>query len=446
MEHSRTRPLLSAPVALAAALCLAPLGQSHATSPSAAPPDAAGVQLLLRDGTWIDGRIDTMDAAKCVLTRSDAGVQAKPVDIERATIVACLVGSDQGRSMEFLTQLGSGTLVFSDGQFLPGTLRTDTRPPQWEHRWVGAVTIKTDVLSEMRLVATRRAPARTDADTVLFLNGDVATGFIESIGDEILLEPTGTEPTPTEQPAQPEGAGDAAKPAAAPPTRRIQADRVAAITFAALGQPPATDPLVWTADGSIVRAKDIAFEVDSGWGFLLADPDLGTREKSKPIKIAVTRPSAILFDRSALTPLAACGAPECRPTDSSYRYETRPQVRIDAPDQSLLGLGSIEFDGPVEARFALPAPLVTVGGTVAFSAEIALVEPVPLDARTTVTVRFNGSTGETLVLDATNRRATVRVLHALSKDSALEIVINDGGNGIAGDRVVVRRGCFIRQP
>ena len=156
--------------------------------------------------------------------------------------------------------------------------------------------------------------------------------------------------------------------------------------------------------------------------------------------------ASILFDRSSLTPLAACGQPEHRPAESSYRYEARPQVRIDAPDQSLLGLGAVEFDGPVHARFTLPATVLDPGGTVAFSAELALLEPVPSDARATVTVRFSGSTGETVTLDATNRRAAVRVVHPLAKDSALEILVEDGGNGIAGDRIAVRRGCFVRQP
>ena len=31
-----------------------------------------------------------------------------------------------------------------------------------------------------------------------------------------------------------------------------------------------------------------------------------------------------------------------------------------------------------------------------------------------------------------------------AEGGALEIVVDDGGNGIAGDRVAVHRGCFIR--
>lgn len=447
MKPPRTRNLATAPLALAAALCLADGPTSHATPQSSGLPGAARVQLLLRDGRWIDGRIETLDASSCQISPSDGGVHAKPTEITRGTIVACLVGSDQRRSTEFLTQLGNGTLVFNDGQLLPGTLRTDARPPRWEHRWVGAIPIKTDVLSEIRLVATRRAPARTDADTILYMNGDIATGFVESIGYEIALEPIGSAADALEPSPEPAGTEDPAKPMTPPqPVRRIQTDRVAAIAFAALGEPPANDPLVWTTDGSIVRAKDIAFQTESGWRFLLADPEFGPRDEAKPITSAITRPSAILFDRSAMTPLVACGQPEYRPTESSYRYETRPQVRIESPDQSLLGLGSVELDGPLQARFALPASMIESGGAVSFSADLALVEPVPLDARTSVTVRFSGTSGETIVLDSTNRRASVRVLQALAADSALEIVIDDGGNGIAGDRIVIHRGCFVRQP
>lgn len=437
VANLRTRHLPALPLAIASALCLSIAPASPAAAQSGDLPDTARVQLLLRDGQWIEGRIDTLDAASCTVFRADAGVQAKASEIALGTVVACLVNPEQRRSMEFLTQLAGGTLVFSDGQFLPGVLRTDARPPRWDHRWIGAIQVKTDVLSEMRLVATRRAPSRSDADTILLVNGDLATGFIESIGDEVALEPPASESKATDQTDKP--------PEAAPPVRRIQADRIAAIAFAALAQPPSSDPLVWTADGSIVRAKDIGFQADSGWRFLLADPDLGSGDQSKPITSVITKPTAILFDRSALTPLAACGQPECRPSESSYRYETRPEVRIDPPDQALLGLGSVEFDGPVHARFALPAAMVDAGGAVSFSAEVALIEPIPLDARASVTVRFVGTAGQTIVLDATRRRASILVTQEIAKDSALEIVVDDGGNGIAGDRVAVHRACFIRQ-
>ena len=122
VANLRTRHLPALPLAIASALCLSIAPASPAAAQSGDLPDTARVQLLLRDGQWIEGRIDTLDAASCTVFRADAGVQAKASEIALGTVVACLVNPEQRRSMEFLTQLAGGTLVFSDGQFLPGVL------------------------------------------------------------------------------------------------------------------------------------------------------------------------------------------------------------------------------------------------------------------------------------------------------------------------------------
>lgn len=419
--------LSSAPAAFAA----------PGSAPPAASAESTAVQALLRDGRWIDGRLVKLDSSKFTIRGSGAGSETAGVDIDRSEVVACVVDADRLQPLAFLTQASVGTLILTDGQFLPGALRTDTSSPRWEHRWIGSIPLKTDLISEIRLVATRRAPARPDSDSILLQNGDVVLGFVDSIGDEVVVEPADGGNEETDQPAKP---SDGAQ---APSKRRIQVERIAAIAFATLESPPADDALLWTTDGTIVRAKDISFDPDPGWRFLLADADLVGQADAKPISGVVTKPTAILLDRASITPLAACGPPKQSAAESSYRYETTPEARIDAPEQALLGLGSIELDGPTQASFRLPAAIADT--ELAFTAEIALVEPVPLDARTGVRVRFSGTAGETITLDSANRRAMVRLKQRVGPDASLEVIVDDGGNGTAGDRIAINRACFVRQ-
>lgn len=436
-----------APFLSAAMLALGMLldsGPSLASSTAAQATDASGsarLQMLLRDGQWIEGRVDRMSPEGISVTKAGGGTGAAAAQIKSDDVVACLVGPEAHRSMAFLTQMSAGTLVLGDGQLLPGTFRADVRQPRWEHRWIGAIPIDTDVTAEIRLVATRRAPSRADADSILLQNGDVVVGFIDSIGEELVVERSGDDIGAAAQPTTRKDAANAAPQEAQ--TRRIQLDRVAAIAFAALEQPPADDALLWTTDGTIVRAKSIAFDTESGWRFVLADPNLVPQRDPKPVSGTVARPSAFLLDRSAMTPLAACEAPEHRSTESSYRYSRRPATRTEPAEQSLLGLGSIEFDGPMHALFKVPSALV--GSEAVFTADIALAEPAPVDARVAVTVRLGATATETMILDSGNRRRTVRIGGRVATDSRLEIIVEDGGNGIGGDRISLRRACFIRQ-
>ena len=440
---------LPLPAVVCCVFAAAGLG-AEAASAVAVAPDGSRIELLLRDGNWLAGRLESLGDGAWTLSQVDGGPVEASRTIPRSSIVACLVGSDSRRSLAFLTQFSVGALVLADGQFLPGTLRTDARPAVWEHRWVGSVPLRTDAISEVRLVANRRAPQRSDADMVLFVNGDTTAGFVESIGDEVVLEPIDSDPTRGDAGENPPDGGQAVR--SEPPaqesrtSRRIPIDRVAAVTFATLEQAASSDALMWTVDGSIVRAKSLAYEADSGWRFFLADDMLLGGREPRSIGAAATKPTAILLDRASMIPLVACGAPAHERPAATYRYEKGSQARLEAREEALLGLGSVELDGPLHARFDLPATLRGLEGKIVFSAEIALREPVPADARISVAVRFAGSADETLVLDADNRRKAVRVVGGPSKDAVLEIVVEDGGNGVAGDRIAIHRGCFLLQP
>jgi hypothetical protein len=78
----------------------------------------------------------------------------------------------------------------------------------------------------MRLRGSKLPERRSDADAIMLANGDVLTGFVESIGTDLAYEPL---------------AGGAADPAASEgdasmeSSRRVSLDRIGAVVFAAAG-------------------------------------------------------------------------------------------------------------------------------------------------------------------------------------------------------------------
>lgn len=414
-----------------------------------------GVQLLLRDGAWRSGRLAALDGDDFVLSGL-AGNER----IAREQVVACMVGSTLPRDMAFLTQLTAGTLVLDDGQLLPGELRLDGDRASWQHRWIGSIPIDLDRVSEIRLRAEARAAARDDADTILLLNGDTLVGFVDSLGTEVLLE--ALEPSTRQKPDEREPSKDAA--AAEPSTqvespeqsggassaRRIPVERLAAIAFAQLRESTGSGIAMWLADGTHVRADAVEFDKERGWIFGLADPLLDAAAKPDGSRPIASSPIALLFDPSAMHPLAACRMSPPEPPSEGYRYAIDESTRIEESRQSLLGLGEIALDGGMRVRFAVPDALVAARAPFVFTAEVSLAEPAPPDAAVEVFATIGEGVEARVRLDHANRRRILTLdVAAPSPDSGLEraqlvIGTSDAGNGPAGDRIVLRRAMFLR--
>ena len=418
------------------------LAGSGSATPSASLTSAPFYQLLLRNGTWVEGRLAGIDGDRVQISTAEGGTRA----ISRDELVAGLAGGPQRRSTVFMTQLAAGTLVFNDGQLLPGTYRADGAAARWEHRWIGAIPIQADLVSELRFVASRRAPTRQDGDTVLFMNGDISQGFVDALGDTVAFTPL-AQPAPAKNARREDANAHERTADAAADQRRIQPDRIAAISFAAASASPVKGSMVWTDDGTIVRIASIGFQPspEPAWRLTLADPALIAGTGSASVREGLVRPVAILFNRDILSPLASCDPPKSLPPQLSYRYESAPEIRMEPSDQSLLGLGSIELSGPVTATFQLPDRMRAGPAGCVFTADVALVEPVPIDSRTVIRIRLGAVDSGQVVLDATKPRASVRLEVATARDSSLVIEIDDGGDGIPGDRVLIERGCFIGQ-
>ncbi len=413
------------------------------------------VQLLLRDGAWRAGRLAALDGEAFVLSAA-AGDER----IARGQVVACVVGSALPRDMAFLTQITAGTLVLDDGQLLPGEFRFDGASASWQHRWIGSIPIDLDRVSEIRFRAEARAVARADADTILLLNGDTLVGFVDSLGTEVLLEalePSDRQKPDGEEPAQDAADSDASTQAEsrgqtgeASDVRRIPTERIAAIAFARMRETAGSGIAMWLADGTHVRADAVDFDQERGWIFGLADPLLDAAVKPDGSRPIASSPIAFVFDPDALHPLAACDMSLPEPASEGYRYSTEESTRIEEPGQSLLGLGEIALDGCMRIRFAVPEALVAARAPFVFTAEVSLAEPAPADAAVEVVATIGDGAAARVRLDHATRRSVLTLdAAAISPTSASErpqlvIGISDGGNGSAGDRVVLRRAMFLR--
>jgi hypothetical protein len=130
-----------------------------------------------------------------------------------------------------------------------------------------------------------------------------------------------------------------------------------------------------------------------------------------------------------------------------HHFGIERAVRVGASDRALLGLAPIELAGPIVARFPRPPLLDGVDGTATFTCDFALAEPAPRDARVEIEVRVGDGPAARISLDAQTRRSPLVVpgipLARAGTAGQVEITLTDGGNGIAGDSVILERACFI---
>jgi hypothetical protein len=138
------------------------------------------------------------------------------------------------------------------------------------------------------------------------------------------------------------------------------------------------------------------------------------------------------------------------PPSDGYRYAMGESVRIEDPGQSLLGLGQVTLDGCMRVRIGLPDALVASRAPFVFTAEVSLAEPAPADAAVELVATIGGEVAARARLDETTRRS-ILTIDATAMRSAMDmarpeftLAVSDGGNGTAGDRVVLRRAMFLR--
>jgi len=386
----------------------------------AAAAAAADVQvrILTRDGSWTDGALRTADAEAWTLSARDGrGGERR---IATSEIVAFTAGR-AGEEPNPPSPISAGLIELNTGERLPGNLRNmGSAGNFWDHRWIGAVPIALEDLAVLRVRGATAPDRRADGDTLQLLNGDILVGFVDSVGESVVFEET----------------GDARE------KRSISMDRMAAIAFASIDRPTIEHARIWTLDGSVVDGKDLRFDESDGWGFTLANPRLAAVRAKRTSDNAAANPVAAVFAIADVVPIAALGRPAVSVPSGQFHYGYEDAVRIAPPDRAMLGLSTIEIDGPLELRFAQPASKAG-GGRSVMTLEIALREPFPSDARVGVEVRIGSATSGRVQLDASTPVVPIRLEAAPAAGGLLEIRIDDGGNGPVGDVVEVRRACIV---
>lgn len=457
------------------------IGATSQSSPSEIGGSIPTVSLLLADGSWRVGRIESLDADGWKLAvRSSAGVtsQSIPSDdaiafVVRRSALRPALGSDaesrtcaEGSLLQ-VAPLSLGVIDTNDGQRLPGTFRIANGSAVWDHRWIGTIPVSLDRVASLRMIADRRAPGSAEADTILLLNGDIVRGFIDSITEELEVSPLdpvggatadgeadstkrneqGVEEPAPEKSSQGSSVRDETRRDDSDGDRDIQhrnisMERVAAFTLADMPMDPRSGIDIWTADGSIVGAENLAFSAPMGWSFTLGT-DWLRRIRTQPTSDnQAADPLAGVLDRDRFLPLAVCRAGVASTaTDLGYRYRSDRPARLRDSSRFLLGCTEIEIDGPSSISFEIPDRF-RVAETV-LTGLVSIAEPCPTDVRVEIVVSFGGTASERIVLDGTRRCQPFSLRSRGDVKSGVTISVGDGGNGVAGDRIVLERTALI---
>ncbi len=432
----RDRSLSSSASSTAIGIALAGIAFASAFAGQASAASEVALRALMRDGSWARADLVSITDGSWKVARNGA----KDAQVLRAEdVVAFIVERSRGSSepaadSEVPTPLSYGLIEFANGQRLPGNFRVARDANLWDHRWIGAIPLDLEQIATLRLRGARTPERRAEGDTLLLLNGDVLTGFIESIGEDVAFEPL----------AQPEDAPDTK-----PERRTISTDRIAAIALARSEAPRSDAMRIWSIDGSLVDARGLAFDEQRGWNFELVDPLLAKIRAARTTESVppAANPIAGLLKPGQLVPLASAGKPTVSVPAEHHHFGIERAVRVGASDRALLGLAPIELAGPIVARFPRPPLLDGVDGTATFTCDFALAEPAPRDARVEIEVRIGDGPAARISLDAQTRRSPLVVpgipLARAGTAGQVEITLTDGGNGIAGDSVILERACFI---
>ena len=218
-------------------------------------------------------------------------------------------------------------------------------------------------------------------------------------------------------------------------------NRVAAIALAEMPTEPRDGLEIWTSDGSLVAARNLTFNRDTGWGFQLAS-DWLSKFRSKPTSDnSAADPIAGVLDRSRWTPLSSCSIEYRRDETDSYLYDTVRLSSVARRERFLLGCADVLIEGPCTVRFNVPTD-TPLEGTL-LTGVMSITEPAPSDVRVEVSVCFEGGLSETFVLDGTSRTKPFVIRATAGVTPVVVVKLNDGGNGIIGDRIVLERTALV---
>lgn len=201
---------------------------------------------------------------------------------------------------------------------------------RWSVPGLWAAPVDLEDVSELRLQRGDELdwPQPMLDDAVVLSNGDILRGFVESIGETVVIELDG-------RPID------------------IEPSHVRLIRLANPPREPDT-PLVWLSDGSVIGVRALASRGEDRVVLTLREGlGGGPTSANGPIEAVVSTAdlAGVLLHPQRLVPLAALELAEAEP-GPGRRWAPPPLVQ--PPQEALLGLGRIELRGPQRLRWTLP--------------------------------------------------------------------------------------------
>ena len=400
------RPLWGAAVH---GLPTAALEDSRAVAPDPAPPDD-GPERVLIDNRLRARTVRVVGLDDTTVSYIDAGglIRSEPF----SEFVALLPADGTVPPPPIVG------LWLADGQRLAGDLRGGDAVEglvRWAHPALGVLDVSLEFLAVARLLRageTTREPASTvplDADAVVLTNGDLVTGFVQSIGATTKVETGGA-------------------------VREVERERIARVHIA---NPPGlpSGSAVWLADGSIVVVGGIH---TGPTGVVRLHPAL---DKSAPAgsegsAVGVGREDlrlanivAVAFDAARIVPLSGIAPAEQRAIGRDWA------APLIAGGGDVLWAADLSMPGPMSVSWDVPA------GRLWMTAEL------PADMWTwgdcELVVSVGGAEAKRTRLWA--EHAAEDVVVDLPSAGRLTITLEPGRYGAIQDRVVLRRAVVVRE-
>lgn len=366
-------------------------------------------------------------------------------------------------------QLTSGLLALTDGQVFPGSVlpqATATEEVRWLSRQLGEVLVPLKIVREITLspevVASSRQPGRNSAvsnatsspsenrqpldpkagqqadDQVFMINGDVATGFVASIGQNITVE-----------------SGQAATEI---PIERVNRMRLANPPV------PSSGGRLWLVNGTVVAVSSLALQplpIDAQGASSSSQPPLAeptynpgsvrgvftTPLLDRPAEVVLSDLTAFVFNTTKLVPLASLSfvsGASSAPVDGAARRWVPAPVVADAR-VAPLGAADILLPGPMAVTWQLPA------NAARFAASIQLPQESIVWGDCEVIGELVTPQGSVRPLwqhrlNSANPEIDINILIvARQPGDLLRIQVREGERGPIFDRVLLRRALFVAE-
>jgi hypothetical protein len=398
-------------------------GAQPEPEPAADPLPAVERVLVDRSLQQRTVRLSAMTASMVQVIDVQAGGLLELPREQVLALLPPLAALDQpvNQQRQFAGQPGSpGRMTLADGQSFPGLLDTTTTEAgetaevvRWATPQFGTIEAPLEAVRHIQLQAQPATLLAARDDTVLLVNGDQLSGFVASVGAEVIVEKDN-------QPI------------------RVPASRVVEVAIANPPQ-PAQGERIWLADGTAAAAKGFTIDSRGVVSMVGAIPGTATQPKAQ---LYANDLSAICLDMSAVVPLGAVAVSVPPPAEA---WTTRRWVPgpIIADSSGVPLAADIEFPGPMSVDFALPAGVQRLGG----EAQLPPSSRVWGDCR--VVFSSVSSTGQATVLFSQQLNAAQPVAPfnvAVARVSTLRVTIDGGPSGPIQDRVVLRRPLLTVAP